>query len=148
MRSSPQLIRSGLWQWVQGPGLERFQLLTAPDQWILRGTILTLAKPGAAEIRYEIVCNNGWYTQSADISLCDGNGERVLRIEAENGHWSANGQPNETVNGCIDIDLGWSPSTNTLPIRRLQLDVGQSSGPLVAAWVRFPDLVLEPLAQE
>ncbi|HEX7961959.1 MAG TPA: putative glycolipid-binding domain-containing protein, partial [Terriglobales bacterium] len=64
MGSSPQLIRSGLWQWVQSPGLERFQLLTAPDQWILRGTILTLIEHGPAEAHYEIVCDSAWQTTS------------------------------------------------------------------------------------
>jgi|SRR5215813_4386298 len=142
------LIRTGLWQWVQGPGLERVQLLTAPDQWILRGTILTLAEHGAAEARYEIVCDSAWHTRSADISLNDGYSERRLSIRTEHGRWYANEQLSETVDGCIDIDLGWSPSTNTLPIRRLQLDIGQSSGSIVAAWVRFPDLILEPLPQK
>lgn len=52
------------------------------------------------------------------------------------------------IQGCVDIDLGWTPSTNTLPIRRLQLGVGTSSGPITAAWVRFPELKLEPLPQE
>jgi hypothetical protein len=49
-------------------------------------------------------------------------------------------------NGCIDVDLGISPSTNTLPIRRLNLAIGQPED-VVAAWVRFPDLSLEPLPQ-
>jgi uncharacterized protein len=148
MRSAPQLIRTGLWRWLQGTGLERFQLLRAVDQWILRGTILTLAEQDPGEARYEIICNNSWHTRSADISVQDRDGERALRIRSENGRWYENDQLNETVNGCIDIDLGWSPSTNTLPIRRLQLAVGQSSGPVTAAWVRFPDLTLQPLPQE
>jgi hypothetical protein len=50
--------------------------------------------------------------------------------------------------GALDIDLGWSPSTNTLPIRRLGLEIGQTSGEFIAAWVRFPDLTLQPLPQE
>jgi hypothetical protein len=145
---TPQLIRSGLWQWVQSPGLERFQLLTAPDQWILRGTILTLMEHGPAEAHYEIVCDSGWHTRSAEISLNDGYSERWLRIRTVDGEWYTNEQLSEAVSGCVDIDLGWSPSTNTLPIRRLQLDIGQSSGAVIAAWVRFPDLILEPLPQE
>ena len=147
MASVPQLIRTGLWQWLQSPGLERFELLRARDQWILRSTILTLFEGGPAEARYEIVCDRAWRTSSAEISTNDGNNERRLRVQTKNGRWYENDQPNETVNGCIDIDLGWSPSTNTLPIRRLRLDTGQSSGPVMAAWVRFPDLTLQPLSQ-
>src|SRR5690349_13206942 len=147
MTSAPQLIRAGFWRWLQGTGLERFQLLRAPDQWILRGTILTLTKHDPAEARYEIVCDQSWKTMSANISLQTGNDERVLRIRHD-GRWYENDQLNEAVNGCIDVDLGWSPSTNTLPVRRLQLAVGESSGLVTAAWVRFPELTLQPLPQE
>jgi len=148
MSPAPQIIHTGLWQWLQGTGLERFQLLRAADKWILRGTILTLAEYAPAEAHYEIICDQSWHTRSADISVQDSDGERVLRIRKESRQWYENGQANETVNGCIDIDLGWSPSTNTLPIRRLQLAVGESSGTVTAAWVRFPDLTLQPLPQQ
>jgi uncharacterized protein len=148
MKSVPQLIRAGLWPWTKGPGLERFELLRAADEWILQGTIIALAEHMATEARYEIVCDESWHTRRADISLRDGSGERVLAIAVENGQWYENGRANKTVAGCMDIDLEWSPSTNTIPIRRLRLAVGQKSGPVVAAWVRFPDLRLQPLLQE
>src|SRR5262249_17102385 len=148
MSSAPQLIRTGLWQWVRGTGLERFQLLRAADQWIMRGTIVTLVGHEPAEAHYEIVCSNSWHTRSAEISLQSKDNDRTLRIRTENGRWYENDRLNESVNGCVDVDLGWSPSTNSLPIRRLQLGVGESSGPVTAAWVRFPELTLQPLPQE
>jgi hypothetical protein len=48
--------------------------------------------------------------------------------------------------GCVDVDLGFSPSTNLLPIRRLNLAIG-SRASVRAAWVRFPELTLEVLEQ-
>jgi len=148
MPAAAQLVRTGLWRWLQSTGLERFQLLRAADQWILQGTVLTLTEQDPAEARYEITCDNLWHTRSAHISVQDKEGERALRIRRENGRWYENDHLNEGVDGCIDIDLGWSPSTNTLTIRRLQLAVGESSGLVTAAWVRFPDLKLQPLPQE
>lgn len=47
---------------------------------------------------------------------------------------------------CTDIDLSVTPSTNTIPIRRLALDIGGSEE-VIAAWVRFPELTVEPLRQ-
>jgi len=44
------------------------------------------------------------------------------------------------------LDLNFSPATNLLPIRRLELAVGQE-GEVRAAWLRFPGLKLEPLEQ-
>ena len=82
------------------------------------------------------------------IYLFDANGERSPEINARDGRWFENGRENLMVQGAIDIDLGWSPSTNTLPIKRLKLGIGQRSGEFVAAWVRFPGLTLQPLPQE
>lgn len=143
-----QLVSSGLWQWLQGTGLERFELVHNDTQWMLRGTILAFAGNAAAEARYEVVCDAGWRTMHAQVSLLSSGRERKLDIRAEDGRWHANGREMESVRGAADIDLGWSPSTNTLPIRRLNLGIGEKSGEIVAAWVRFPELALEPLSQE
>ena len=50
------------------------------------------------------------------------------------------------LDGCIDADLEWSPSTNTLPIRRLGLAVGESRA-VTAAWLRFPSLQVQRIDQ-
>jgi uncharacterized protein len=145
---APQLVCSGLWRWLQGAGLERFEFLRSGNGWIMRGTIVTLADDVATEAKYELACDDSFRTTRAQVSVREPGTERSLHIEAENGRWYENGRENPNVKGAIDIDLGWSPSTNTLPIRRLKLQIGQSSGEFHAAWVRFPELVLEPLAQE
>ena len=148
MNSSSQTVSSGLWRWLQGTGLERFELARAADDWIFRGTILTLAAHAAAEAKYEIVCDHSFRTMRANVSVRDATGERTLQIATENGRWYENSRENKTVIGAVDIDLGWSPSTNTLPIKRLKLAIGQTSGEFIAAWVRFPDLILQPLPQQ
>jgi len=145
----PQLIQTGLWYWMQSTGIERFELFRLLGEWMLRGTIVVAsAKAGPAEARYEIVCDDSWQTRRADISLRDGTAERSLQVTVEDGQWYVNGRMTESLEGCRDIDLEWSPSTNTIPIRRLRLPIGETSGPLLAAWVRFPDLTLQPLPQE
>ena len=143
-----QVIQTGLWRWVKSTGLERFELVRLPQGWTLRGTILVSAESGPAEARYEVVCDDAWHTKRAHVSLRDGTGERLLQVVVKDSKWQVNGQTNDSVSGCTDIDLEWSPSTNTLPIRRLHLAVGERSGPVTAAWVRFPSLTLQPLLQE
>ena len=44
------------------------------------------------------------------------------------------------------MDLGFTPATNTLPLRRLGLAVGESAA-VRSAWLRFPELRHEPLEQ-
>jgi len=149
MTLSSQLVASGMWRWLQGTGIERFELQRAGRECILRGTVLTLDNhAAAAEARYELVCDDAFHTLRAQVSVRTAAAERVLQIVAEDGRWIENGNENLAVKGAIDIDLEWSPSTNTLPIRRMNLALGKSSGEFNAAWVRFPELVLEPLPQE
>ena len=45
-----------------------------------------------------------------------------------------------------DIDIQVTPATNTLPIRRLNLAVGESAD-VTAAWFRIPECQVEPLRQ-
>jgi hypothetical protein len=76
-------------------------------------------------------------------------GERDVEVEVLRdgaGLWRLNGEPVPEVEGCVDVDLNFSPSTNTLPIRRFNLQVG-SSVQIRAAWLRFPSFRLEPLEQ-
>ena len=62
------------------------------------------------------------------------------------GVWRLDGRQRPEVAGCIDLDLNFSPSTNLLPIRRLELPVGGEAR-IRAAWLRFPAFSLEPLEQ-
>jgi hypothetical protein len=66
-------------------------------------------------------------------------------VEASGG-WRSPGEELPTLGQCSDIDLAVTPATNTLPIRRLNLEVGLSRE-VTAAWLKFPDLTLEILPQ-
>jgi len=71
----------------------------------------------------------------------------AIHIKADSkGHWLYNGEGLSSVQGCIDVDLGFSPSTNLLPINRLQLLPGQTQE-VTAAWVAFPSLKVKALRQ-
>ena len=62
------------------------------------------------------------------------------------GAWTLNGAAARGLKGCTDVDLGCSPSTNTLQIRRLRLAVG-AEDTIKAAWVRFPELDVVVVAE-
>jgi hypothetical protein len=71
--------------------------------------------------------------------------ELDLAVDAAR-RWWLNGTEYAQVAGCIDLDLNFSPSTNLLPIRRLDLAIGQEAE-VRAAWLRFPTFTLELLEQ-
>lgn len=60
--------------------------------------------------------------------------------------WRLNGSAVQETTGCVDLDLGFTPATNLIAIRRLSLEIGeQSSAP--AAWLDFPNFKLQRLEQ-
>ncbi len=70
-----------------------------------------------------------------------------MRIRrSSDGTWTLNGVPCPSVAGCIDLDLSFTPATNLLPLRRLNLAVNQSAE-VRSAWLEWPEAELRPLVQ-
>jgi hypothetical protein len=113
----------------------------------LIGTILGAEGGLPVRIEYRVLADGAGTTSAVHVRDVRGFAQRQLALARDaKGNWTVNGLPNRTLKGCIDVDLGCSPSTNTLPIRRLRLAVGGSTT-IKAAWVRFPELTVEKAAQ-
>lgn len=86
-------------------------------------------------------------TRRAQVSGSSDTGRREVTLEHDGaGHWTIDGVPAPELAGCLDVDLESSAFTNTLPVQRLALDVGErASAP--AAYVRAADLRVERLEQ-
>lgn len=98
-----------------------------------------LAQDGVPmRVDYQIDCDRNWNTRRVDVCRTMGSDVRRLVLAAENGVWRSNGEAMPALDGCSDVDLGISPSTNALPINRLRMAVGETSS-IRAAWVRFPE---------
>lgn len=141
------LYRSVIWRRLDLIALEYFELRERTDAIGLSGTILMV--DGAVPLRaeYHIRCNRSWITQSVRVALTRGAESRELNLVTDAQHrWWSEGEELAQVAGCIDIDISITPSTNTLPIRRLALRPGEARD-VTAAWVKFPDLTVEPLPQ-
>lgn len=129
-----------LWRRLDLPGHEIGRLRQQDDRWELSGTALFTHEHRPCRLDYLVICDPAWRTTSARVIGTLGDREVDLRISVTAGHqWHLNGVEYPAVAGCIDIDLGFSPSTNLLPIRRLGLDVGEEAG-VRAAWLGFPSL--------
>ena len=141
------LYHSVIWRRLDLIALEYFEFRQRPDAIGLSGTIVMV--DGAAPLRaeYQIRCDLSWATQSVRVALTRGAESRELNLVTDEQHrWWNEGQELKQVTGCIDIDISITPSTNTLPIRRLALRPGESRD-VNAAWVKFPELTVEPLPQ-
>ena len=136
-----------LWKRLDMPGHEAASVSLARNRWNLSGTALFVFERQPCRLDYEIECDSAWSTRDARITGQVGEMPVSLVISRSvEGEWLANDAPQPAVHGCVDIDLGFTPSTNLLPIHRLKLRIGENAK-VRAAWVRFPELTIEVLEQ-
>src|SRR5207237_6443657 len=96
---------------------------------------------------YLVICDADWQTRSGRVAGWVGAQPVAIELAVDSAHrWRLNGAERPGVASCIDLDLNFSPSTNLLPIRRLDLAIG-AAAEVRAAWLRFPSFALEPLDQ-
>lgn len=135
------------WRRMDVPGREEACVERTAAGWRLTGELDVEEAGLAARLRYAIECDLEWRTRSAVIEGEAGDSAIWFALAADGeGNWTRDGAPVPDLEGALDVDLGFTPATNTLPIRRLGLAVGESA-PLRGAWLRFPELRLEPLEQ-
>jgi len=137
-----------LWRGLYQPGHEACRLYLLDTGWKLKGTAVFLSDDRRpCRLSYLVRCDSTWRTLSATVSGWVGKHDVNIEISVDAfHHWQLNGFDKPEVNGCVDLDLNFSPSTNLLPIRRLDLEIGQQAE-VKAAWLRFPSFELEPLSQ-
>lgn len=125
---------------------EQASLVLTQQGYRFTGIVLAAEAGVPLRIIYALACDTSWKTLACEIQLTFGMESRTLSLENENGCWLVNGAPDSLLNGLCDVDLGISPSTNALPINRLDLDIG-CVGEMKAVWVKFPELSISVAAQ-
>jgi uncharacterized protein len=142
-----EVVQTVFWQRLISFGAEHCNLKRNPEGWALEGVALALFDRQLGRVTYSVLVDTAWQTYRAEINMQLDGIERNLHLSSnKQGQWWLGDQEIASLNGCMDIDLGVTPSTNTLPIRRLELLVSESET-VTAAWVRFPELTVEPLPQ-
>lgn len=136
-----------LWQRLDARGHEIATIGPCSDGWLVNGVAVFVATGTPCRVEYDIRCNARWTTRHCVIRGSIGTRSVHREIERNDaGEWYSEGTEIAAVHGCDDIDLGFSPVTNLLPIRRLDLPIG-AHAVVRAAWVRFPELTVEILEQ-
>lgn len=145
-RSRRTLARSVNWKLLADSGSERADLWQEAEGWTIEGTVKAFVDE-LIRVTYIVRCSPEWETRAAMVNETRQEGERTIELLVDDDkRWWMDGQPVACLDGCSDVDLGVTPSTNTLPIRRLGLEVG-ATAEILAAWIRFPDLDVVPARQ-
>lgn len=127
-------------------GTELFELDDRGTDIVMHSWIVANVQGLACAVSSEIVADREWVTRLAAVTI-GSEADRTMTIEHDGrGRWSVDGLDRPDLSDCLDVDLGITPSTNTLPIRRLGLNVGEAKD-LNAVWLRFPEMSVEVLGQ-
>jgi hypothetical protein len=135
------------WRRLDGSGREEARIEQTPAGWRLTGQLEAEEASLRAQLTYAIDCEADWRTRRAVVTGSAAGAKVRFELTADGaGHWMLNGEPLTLVQGALDIDLGFTPATNLLPIRRLDLAIGDGAK-VRTAWLRFPELRVEQLEQ-
>jgi uncharacterized protein len=141
------VILSRAWHRHSGPALEYFNLQSAQGMLFFSGQITSVIDGVPCMVNYGVACDRNWVTREAHVHMTLGGAASSASLaRAEGGLWRVNDEEREDLDGAVDLDIQWTPSTNALPVNRLQLQVGESRE-VAAAWVQIPSLTVERLPQ-
>ena len=132
-----------LWQASDG-GSEVCVLERAGSGWRLRGTVLTHDAKQPIELRYAVTVDSRWATTDVEVQVAFAGSER-RELTKLSEVWSGTERPPEYID-CVDVDLSFTPATNTLPIRRLGLEIGEETE-IHVVWLIWPELSIQRVLQ-
>jgi hypothetical protein len=136
-----------LWRRLDTPGHDACGLHETATGWRIDGAAVFLERGVPARLVYQVTCDSHWRTQQGEVSGFLGSRMLQMRVErSAEGVWTLNESPVPRLEACVDLDLGFTPATNLLQIRRCGLSPGQSAD-VPAAWLDVWAGSLERLEQ-
>lgn len=123
------------WQRMHLAGHDASRFLDLPEGWLIEGMAVFAQRGARAAFCYRLRCDRQWRSREALIGGWAGERDSEISIERTTaGAWRINGRENAALIGIEDIDLGFTPGSNTNAIRRLNLRTVQGAES-VAAWL-------------
>ena len=136
-----------MWKALNKTGLEHFFLLKDDEFIKTNSVILTIQGDDPVRIFYNICCSLDWKVRKFDVQIFDSNYKSISLKSDGSGNWETDtGEPVESLDGCIDIDISATPFTNTIPIRRLDLKPGESRE-IKVVYIDIHNFSLKPVNQ-
>ena len=123
---------SALWRRLDTPGHDAAWLEHTPDGWLLWGTAVFRRGDAPASLAYEVVCDHSWVTIRGTVRGRRGDARVAVEITRNDRGWAVNGVPVAGLGDLVDLDLGFTPATNVLQLRRVRLAVGEAADVPVA----------------
>ncbi len=95
---------------------------------------------------YSIKVDRQFRTKRVIVRKMQSGKEKRLEMKKTTSGWTVNNRKRKDLRDCVDVDLSASPVTNTLPIRRRRMKIGEKVE-FTMAWVKLPSLIVRPIRQ-
>lgn len=116
--------RTLAWTARQWPGMEHTQLETSDEGVIADGIIIAMVDGQPVRLRYRLECDPSWRPVLVTV---ESTGGPAMSLRRSGERWyDGDGRERPNLAGCLDVDIALTPLTNTIPIQRLTLEVGES----------------------
>ena len=136
-----------IWRGLDSTRLEAVHVVWGDESLVASGTQIGTS-PEAYRLDYRLDVTSGWLTRVLELSAVGRGFARGLRLERDERGWSAkrtgDGPAGDldaaALADAVDCDLGFSPLTNLMPVRRHRLNEAAGAVDYIMAWVSVPDL--------
>ena len=129
----------------EGVGLEHLLLAErAADSVVLAVD----EEHGPFRLTYRLTWDDSWQLRDAELALATERFTRSLSLQTDGlGCWRhRDGRAIDALDGCLDVDIWPTPFTNSFPIRREPMKVGERRQFRIA-WIFALDLTVHPRTQ-
>jgi len=143
-----QTVASILWRKLDTAGHDACRLEQGADAWQIDGSaVFALPEGRIAQLHYRVRCDLAWRTRWGTVRGWIGGESIDLSITRDaRGGWKLDDAAVADLGHCTDLDLGFTPATNLIVLRRLHLGVGETAD-APAAWLDLESRTLGELAQ-
>ena len=129
----------------EGVGLEHLLL----SECVADSVVLAFdEKRGSFRLTYRLTWDPSWQLRDAELVVATERVTRSLILQTDGqGHWRYHdGRAIDDLDGCLDVDIWPTPFTNSFPIRREPMAVGERRQ-FRMAWIFAPDLTVHAQPQ-
>jgi hypothetical protein len=147
VETARRVIASILWRRLDTAGHDACRLEGDEGGWQLDGAAVFQHDGVPAHLAYQVRCDRAWRTREGRVQGWVGSRAVDVRIvHTDEGSWSLNDRVMPGLEACVDLDLGFTPATNLLSLRRLALAEGKGAD-VPVAWLDEAADTLELLPQ-
>ena len=117
--------RELVWTAQKWQGVEHATLRVTDTGLIVDSALIAVPDEQPIRLRYGLECESSWSPLRVTVDVY---GRPPVSLAREGDRWfDGDGRERRDLAGCLDVDIALTPLTNTIPIRRLALDPGESA---------------------